>query len=149
MHIGKNSISAMHTTNCIRLWMFTSDRKLYTESWHSPLSFYLWLGVIDSRFKRHLDNKSKERSYSQRVRESKCKRTKTVDKDILITYRFNVRKVWQPIITSELPHKQENRNDFARSLFHKFLINVMWTKRLGKIVSWIDHIILFNNFCYH
>ena len=144
MHIGKNSISAMHTTSYIRLSMSTSDPKLYTEFWHFPLSFYLWLdksshqrcsvkkGVlrnyakitgkhlcqrlfcsvqrtetllfcpeafcdrrplddcfwldsIDSRFKRHLDNKSKVRFHNQRVCESKCRRTKTVDKDILIT----------------------------------------------------------------
>ena len=150
MHIGKNNISAMNTTNYIMSFsMSTSDQKLYTESWHSPLSFNVWLGGIDSRFKRHLDNKSKERSHSQRVCEPKCRRAKTVDKDILITYRFSVRKVWQPIITSELPQEQENRNDSARSLFHKFLTNVMWTKRLSKTVSWIDHIILFNNFCYH
>ena len=65
--------------------MSTSDQKLYTEFWHSPLSFYLWLDGIDSRFKRHLDNKSKVRFHNQRVCESKCRRTKTVDKDILIT----------------------------------------------------------------
>ena len=95
--------------------MSTSDQKLYTEFWVSPLSFCLWLdGIdsrflyaefrlsalsfclwpdgIDSRFKSHLDNKSKERFYNQRVREYKCRRTKTVDKDILITHRFSDRK---------------------------------------------------------
>ena len=118
MHIGKNSISAMHTTNYIRLLMPTSDQKLYTEFWHSPLSFYLWLDGIDSRFKRHLDNKSKERSHNQRVRGSKCRRTKTVDKVILITYRFSDRKLSQPIITTrELPQKQGIRNNFVHSLF--------------------------------
>ena len=119
MHIGKNSISAIHTTNYImRLSMSTSDQKLYTEFWHSPLSFYLWLDGIDSRFKRHLDNKSKERFHNQRVCESDCRRTKTVDKDILITYRFTDRKLSQPIITiSQLPQEQGIRNNFASSLF--------------------------------
>ena len=150
MHIGKNSISAMHTTNYIRLSMSTSDQKLYTEFWHSPLSFYLWLDGIDSRFKRHLDNKSKERSHNQRVRGSKCRRTKTVDKVILITYRFSDRKLSRPIITTrELPQEQGIRNNFVHSLFHKLLTNVKWMKSLSKTVSWADHIILFNNFCYH
>ena len=118
MHIGKNSISAMHTTNYIRLSMSTSDQKLYTEFWHSPLSFYLWLDGIDSRFKRHLDNKSKERSHNQRVRGSKCRRTKTVDKVILITYRFSDRKLSQPIITTtELPQEQGIRNNFVIHFF--------------------------------
>ena len=65
--------------------MFTSDQKLYTEFWQFPLSFCLWLDGINSRFKSHLDNTSKERFYNPRIRDSKCKRTKTVDKDILIT----------------------------------------------------------------
>ena len=119
MHIGKNSISAIHTTNYImRLSMSTSDQKLYTEFWHSPLSFYLWLDGIDSRFKRHLDNKSKERFHNQRVCESNCRRTKTVDKDILITYRFSDRKLSQSIITtSELPQEQGIRNNFPVHFF--------------------------------
>ena len=118
MHIGKNSISAMHTTNYTRLSMSTSDQKLYTEFWHSPLSFYLWLDGIDSRFKRHLDNKSKVRFHNQRVCESNCRRTKTVDKDILITYRFSDRKLSQPIITtSELPQEQGIRNNFPVHFF--------------------------------
>ena len=118
MHIGKNSISAMHTTNYTRLSMSTSDQKLYTEFWHSPLSFYLWLDGIDSRFKRHLDNKSKERFHNQRVCESNCRRTKTVDKDILITYRFSDRKLSQSIITtSELPQEQGIRNNFPVHFF--------------------------------
>ena len=123
MHIGKNSISAIHTTNYImRLSMSTSDQKLYTEFWHSPLSFYLWLDGIDSRFKRHLDNKSKERFHNQRVCESNCRRTKTVDKDILITYRFSDRKFSQPFITtSDLPQEQGIRNNSASSLFHQTL----------------------------
>ena len=73
--------------------MSTSDQKLCTEFWHSPLSFCLWLEGIDLRFKRHLDNKSKERFNNQRVCESKCRGTKTVDKGILITYRFSDRKL--------------------------------------------------------
>ena len=118
MHIGKNSISAMHTTNYIRLSMSTSDQKLYTEFWHSPLSFYLWLDGIDSRFKRHLDNKSKVRFHNQRVCESKCRRTKTVDKDILITQSFSDRKLSQPIITtSELPQEQGIRKNFPVYFF--------------------------------
>ena len=80
--------------------MSTSDQKLYTEFWHSPLSFYLLLDAIDSKFKRHLDNKSKERFHNQRVCESKCRRTKAFDKDIFITYRFSDRKLSQPITTS-------------------------------------------------
>ena len=128
--------------------MSISDQKLYTEFWHCLLSFYLWLDGIDSRFKRHLDNKSKERSHNQRVRGSKCRRTKTVDKVILITYRFSDRKLSQPIITtSELLQEQGIRNNFASSLFHKLLTNVIWMKSLRKTVSWIDHIILFDNYC--
>ena len=118
MLISKSSISAMHNTNYIRLSMSTSDQKLYTEFWHSPLSFYLWLDGIDSRFKRHLDNKSRERFHNQRVRESKCRRRKTVDKDILITYRFSDRKLSQPIITtSELPQEQGIRKNFPVYFF--------------------------------
>ena len=128
--------------------MSTSDQKLYTEFWHCVLSFYLWLDGIDSRFKRHLDNKSRERFHNQRVRESKCRRRKTVDKDILITYRFSDRKLSQPIITtSELPQEQGILNNFASSLFNKLLKNVIWMKSLRKTVSWIDHIILFDNYC--
>ena len=42
--------------------------------------------------------------YNQRV---KFRRTKTVDKDILTTYRFSNRKFSQPICTTnELPQKQ-------------------------------------------
>ena len=73
---------------------------------------------IKSRFKSHLHNKSKEKFYNQRVRESKCRSTNTVDKDILITHRFSDRKFSQPIITtSDLPQKQEIRNNSASSLF--------------------------------
>ena len=138
MHIGKNSISAMHTTNYImRLSMSTSDQKLYTEFWHSPLSFYLWLDGIDSRFKRHLDNKSRERFHNQRVRESKCRRRKTVDKDILITYRFSDRKLSQPIITtSELPQEQGIQNNSAKFTFSKTLQKRHFNEKLSKTVSW-------------
>ena len=66
--------------------MSTSDQNLYTELWLSSLSFCLWLDGINSRFKSHLDNNSKERFYNQRARESKFRRTKTADKDILLTY---------------------------------------------------------------
>ena len=76
--------------------MSTSDHKLYTEFWLSPLSFCLWLDGINSRFKSYLDNKSKKRFYNQRVHESKCRKTKTFDKDILITYRSSDRKFSQP-----------------------------------------------------
>ena len=135
MHIGKNSISAMHTTNYImRLSMSTSDQKLYTEFWHSPLSFYLWLDGIDSRFKRHLDNKSKERFHNQRVCECKCRRTKTVDKDILITYRFSDRKLSQSIITtSELPQEQGIRNNFPVHFFtNSWQMSCEWK-------AWVKH----------
>ena len=75
------------------------------------------MDVIKSRFKSYLDNKSKERFYNQSVRESKCRRTKTVDKDILITYRFKDRKLSQPIIrTSHLPQEQGIRKNSASSL---------------------------------
>ena len=98
--------------------MSTSDQKLYTEFWHSPLSFYLLLDAIDSKFKRHLDNKSKERFHNQRVCESKCRRTKAFDKDIFITYRFSDRKLSQPITTSsELLQEQGIRNNFAVQFF--------------------------------
>ena len=81
--------------------MSTSDQKLYTE-----FSFCLWWDIINSRFKSHLDNESKERFYNQRVFESACRRKKTIDKYILITYRFSDRKFSQPIIrTSDLPQK--------------------------------------------
>ena len=123
-----------------------------------PLSFCLWLDGLKARFKNHLDNKPKERFYNQRVCESKCRRTKTVDKDIHITYRFSERKLSQRIIkTSDLPQEQGIRNNSASSLFHKLLTNVMWMKSLSKTVSWneihrslyaiLDHIILFDNFC--
>ena len=130
----------MHTTNYIMsLSMSKSDQKLYTELWLSPLSFCLWLYSINSRFKSHLDNKSKERTrfYNQRVRESRCRKTKTVDKDILTTYRFSHRKFSQPIITtSDLLQEQEIRNSSASSFFHKLLTNVIWMKSLSKTVSW-------------
>ena len=91
---------------------------------------------IKSGFKSYLYNKSKERFYNQRVRESKYKTTKTVDKDILITSRFSDRKFSQLIITtSNLPQKQGIQNDSASSLFHKLLTNVMRMKGLSRIVS--------------
>ena len=119
------------------LSMSTSDQKIYTEFWLSPLSFCLWLGGINSRFKNHLDNKSKETFYNQRVRESKYRRIKTVDKDIFITYSFSDRKFSQLIITtSDLQQEQAIRNNSASSLFPKLLTNVMWIKSLSKAVSW-------------
>ena len=58
-----------------------------------------------------------ERFYNQRVRGSKCRRTETVDKDILITYKFSDRKFSQPIITkSQLPQEQGIRNNSVSSL---------------------------------
>ena len=66
---------------------------------------------------------SKERFHEQEVGEPNCRRTKTVDKDILITNRS---KLSQPIITtSELPQEQGIRNNFVSSLFHKILTYVM------------------------
>ena len=100
--------------------MSTGDQKLYTELWLSSLSFSFWLDHINSRFKSHLGNKSKERFYNQSDCESKCRRTKTVDKDILITYKFSDRNFSQPIITtSDLPQEQGIWNNSASSLFHK------------------------------
>ena len=120
----------------MRLSMSASDQKLYTEFWLSPLWFCLWLDGINSRFKSHLDNKSKERFYNQRARESKCRKTKTVDKGILITYRFSDRKFSQHIITpSDLPKEKGIRNNSVSSLFHKLLKNVMRMKSF-KTVSW-------------
>ena len=117
--------------------MSTSDQELYIEFWLSPLLFWLWLGPINSGFKSHLDNKSKKRFYNQTVWEFICRRTKTVDKDILITYRFSDRKFSQPIITTnDLLQEQGIRNNSASSLFHKFLTKVMWMKSLNKTVSW-------------
>ena len=121
----------------MRLPISTCDQKLYTEFWQSPLSFCFWLDGVTWRFKSHLDNKSKERFYKQRVRESKCKRTKTVDKDILITYRFSERKFSQPIITtSDLPQKQGIQNNSVSSLFHKLLTSGMRMKSLRRKISW-------------
>ena len=121
----------------MRLSISTSDQKLYTEFWISPFSFCLWLDGIKSRFKSHLDNKSKERFYNQTVRESKYRGTKTVDKDILITYRFSDRKFSQPIATaSDLPQKQGIKSSSASSLFHKLSTNVVRMKNLSKILSW-------------
>ena len=57
-----------------------------------------------------------ERFYNQRGRGSKCRRTKTVDKNILITYRFSDRKFSKPITKSHLPQQQGIRNNSA-SLF--------------------------------
>ena len=129
----------MHTTNYI-MRLSTNDPKLYTEFdyWRDDTNlFCLWLDDIKSRFKSHLDNKSKEKFHDQRVREFKCRRTKTVDKDTLITYRFSDRKFSQPILTtSDLPQEQGIRNNSASSLFHKLLTNVMWMKSLSKTVSW-------------
>ena len=76
----------LHTTNYIMsLLMSTSHQKLYTE-----FPFCLWWDVINSRFKSHLDNKSKKRFYNQRVSESKCGGKKTIDKDILINLRNTI-----------------------------------------------------------
>ena len=132
--------------------MSTSDQKLCTKFWLSPLSFCLWLDGINSRFVSHLYNKSKEKFYNQRARESKCRRTKTVHKDILITYRFSDRKFSQSIITtSGLPQKQEIRNNSPSSLFHKLLTNVTRMKSLSKTVSWneIHKSLLRHSWPYH
>ena len=117
IHIGKNSISAMHTSNYImRLSMSTSDQKPYTEFWLSLLSFCLWLDGIKLRFKSYLDKKLKERFCNQTVCKSKCRGTKTANKDILILYRFSDKKFSQPIITtSGLPQKQGIQNSSATS----------------------------------
>ena len=105
--------------------MSTSDQKLYFDQ-NNNLHDYFVFDYFVSRFKSHLDNKSNERFYNQRVPKSKCKRTKTVDKDILITYRFSDRKFPQPHITmSDLPQEQGIWNNSASSLFHKLLTNVM------------------------
>ena len=134
--VGKKSISTMHTTNyIIRLSSFTSDQKLYTEFWISPLSFCLWLGGINSIFNSHLDKKSQERFYNQIVSKYKCSRRKIVDKDVLITYRFSHRKFTQYIITTrDLPQEPGIWN--SSKLFHKLLANVMWIKSLSKTVRW-------------
>ena len=133
----------MHTSNYImRLSMSTSGQKPYTEYWLSPLSFCFWLDGINSRFKSHLDNKSKGRTrfYNQRVRQSRCRRTKTVDKDILTTYtcpKASLRNFSELIITTgNLQQEQGIRNNSASSLFHKPLMNVMWMKSLSERVSW-------------
>ena len=99
--------------------MPTSDQKLYTE---------YWLNGINSRFKIHLDNKSKERTrfYNQRARESRFRRTKIVDKDILITYSFSeiltayYNNKWPPARTRN--SKQFCQFDFSQTL-HKCHVN--------------------------
>ena len=59
-------------------------------------------------------------------------RTKTVDKDILITYRFSDRKFSPHIITtSDLPQKQGIKSGSASFFLHKLLSNVMQMKRLS------------------
>ena len=89
---------------------------------------------------------------------SSYRKTKTVDKDILITYGFSERKFSQPFITtSDLPQEQGIRNNSANSLFHKLLTNFMWIKSLSKAVAekkfievfyvFLDHIILFDKIC--
>ena len=151
-------ISAMHTANyIISLSISTRDQKQHTKS---LLSFCLWLDG-NSSFKSHLDIKSKERLCNQRVSESKYRKTKAVDKDILITYRFSDRKFPQPFITtSGLLQEQGTWNNSASSPFHELLTNVVWIKSLNKAVNWIeilmvkvfyvflDHIILFDSFCW-
>ena len=106
--------------------MSTSDQKLYTEFWLSPLPFWFWLDGTNSRFKRHLDNKWKERFYNQRVPKSKCRITKTIDKDIIITYR------WQKIPTAYYnnewpPRRARHLKQFCQFLFSqtvgKFHVN--------------------------
>ena len=149
----------MHATHyIIRLSVSTSDQKLYTELWLSPLSFCFWLHHVNSRFKSHLDNKSKERFYSQSVCKSKGRRTKTVDKDIFIKHKFSDRNFSQPIITiSDLPQEQGIGNNSASSLFYKQIEKwhewKAWVKQQAGIkfieVFYIfpDHINLFDNFC--
>ena len=113
--------------------------KNYTLNFHSAFDWMVLtqdlkaIYIISQRKgKSHRDNKSKERFYNQRVFESRCRRKNTVDKDLLITYRFSVRKFSQPIIaTSDLLHKQGIRNNF-----HKLLTNITWIKSLSKTVSW-------------
>ena len=100
--------------------MSTSDQKVYTEFWLSPFDLH-WMDGINSILKNRLDNKSKKMFYNQRVRESKCRRTKTVD---LLTYRFNDRTFSQLIITtSDLLQEQGIWNNSVSSLFHKLLTN--------------------------
>ena len=122
------------TAQCIpqiMLWGFQCPQvtKNYTLNLHCHFAF-------DWMLLTHLDNKSKERFYNQTARESKCMRVKTVDKDILITYRFSDRKFSQHIITTnDLPQEKGIRNNSASSLFHKLLTNVMRMKIL-KQLSW-------------
>ena len=73
---------------------------------------------------------------AKRVRGSKCRRTKTVDKDILITYRFKDRRFSQPIIrTSHLPQEQGIRKNSASSL-SQTIDKWMRIKSLSKTVCW-------------
>ena len=126
------SATATHTTNCsVRLFMCTSNQRLYFEFWVSPLLFCLWLDDINSRFKCHLDNKSNERFYNQIVPMSKFRETKTVDKDILITYRFSDRKFPWPIITTS-DHLQRTRNlkQFCQFLFSQTIDKCYVNKKL-------------------
>ena len=91
---------------------------------------------IKSRFKSHLNNKSKERFYNQRVREPKRRKSRSVDKDILVTHRFSDRKFLQLIITaSDLPQKQGIQNNSASSLLDKLLTNSMRMKSSSRTVS--------------
>ena len=102
--------------------------KNYIMKFESPLLFCLWLDGINSRFKSHLVTKPKGSFYKERVPESKCRRKKTVDKDILITYGLSDRKCPQPIITtSDIPQELNGQ------LFYKLLANAMWIERKGWI----------------
>ena len=63
----------------------TKNYALNFDYFHDHFTFD-WMVLIQMPFKCHLGNNSKERFYNQRPRESKCRRTKPVDKYILITY---------------------------------------------------------------
>ena len=115
--------------------MSASDQK-YTEFWkylHYHFAFD-WMTLTQDL--KAIKISQRKDFTTKRVRESKCRRTETVDKDILLTYRFSDRKFSQPfIIASDLPQEQGIRNNSAGSLFHKLLTNVMWMKSASKTVS--------------
>ena len=98
----------MQTTKYARLSMSANNQKLYTQFWLLPLSFFYWM-VLTLGLKAKIIN--------QTVPESKCTKKEIVDKDILITSRFNGIKATQSIkITSDNKEISHENKEFETIL---------------------------------
>ena len=142
--------------------METASAQCIPQNTYKVVSVHKWSKnvhwILTISIKSYLDNKSQERFY--RVPVSKWSRARTVDKDILIRYRFSDKKFPQPLVTTnDLLQEQGIWNNTTTSLFHKLQYWQMscewkeWVKQQAEKKSievfcvFLDNSIFFDNFC--